>query len=71
MAEFSVIGKREPRVDAREKVTGEAKYAADYSLPDMLWCKLVRSPYPHARILNIDTSKAEKLSGVMLRMPIT
>jgi 4-hydroxybenzoyl-CoA reductase alpha subunit len=64
MAEFSVIGERLPRVDAREKVTGEAKYAADYSLPDMLWCKLLRSPYPHARILNIDTSKAEKLAGV-------
>jgi 4-hydroxybenzoyl-CoA reductase alpha subunit len=64
MAEFSVIGERLPRVDAREKVTGEAKYAADYSLPDMLWCKLLRSPYPHARILNIDTSKAEKLPGV-------
>ena len=64
MAEFSVIGERLPRVDAREKVTGEAKYAADYSLPDMLWCKLVRSPHPHARILNIDTSRAEKLPGV-------
>jgi 4-hydroxybenzoyl-CoA reductase alpha subunit len=64
MAEFSVIGERHPRVDAREKVTGEAKYAADYSLPGMLWCKLLRSPYPHARILNIDTSKAEKLPGV-------
>ena len=64
MAEFSVIGERLPRVDAREKVTGEAKYAADYSLPNMLWCKLLRSPYPHARILSIDTSKAERLPGV-------
>jgi 4-hydroxybenzoyl-CoA reductase alpha subunit len=64
MSEFSVIGKRLPRVDAREKVTGEAKYAADYSLPGMLWCKLARSPHPHARILNIDTNKAERLSGV-------
>lgn len=64
MEEYSVIGKRVPRVDAREKVTGAAKYAADYSLPGMLWCKVLRSPYPHARILNIDTSKAEKLSGV-------
>jgi len=64
MSELSVIGKRVPRVDAWEKVTGQAKYAADYSLPDMLWCKLLRSPYPHARILNIDTSKAEKLPGV-------
>jgi 4-hydroxybenzoyl-CoA reductase alpha subunit len=64
MAEYSVIGKRVSRVDAREKVIGEAKYAADYSLPGMLWCKLLRSPYPHARILNIDTSRAEKLPGV-------
>jgi 4-hydroxybenzoyl-CoA reductase alpha subunit len=64
MAEFSVIGERLPRVDAKEKVTGKAKYAADYSLPDMLWCKLLRSPYPHARILNIDTSRAERLPGV-------
>ncbi len=64
MAKFSVIGKRLPRVDAREKVAGEAKYAADYSLPGMLWCKLLRSPYPHARILDIDTSRAERLPGV-------
>jgi 4-hydroxybenzoyl-CoA reductase alpha subunit len=64
MADFSVIGERVPRVDSKEKVTGQAKYAADYSLPDMLWCKLVRSPYPHARIINIDTSQAEKLPGV-------
>ncbi len=64
MADFAVIGERVPRVDAREKVTGEAKYAADYSLPGMLWCKLLRSPYPHAKILNIDASKALKLPGV-------
>jgi len=64
MSEFSVIGERVPRVDAREKVTGEAKYAADYSLPGMLWCKLLRSPYPHARIINIDVTKALKLPGV-------
>ncbi len=64
MAEFSVIGERLPRVDAREKVTGNAKYAADYALPGMLRCKLLRSPYPHARILSIDTSRAERLPGV-------
>jgi len=63
-AEYSVIGKRVPKVDAREKVTGGAKYAADFSLPGMLWCKLVRSPFAHARILHIDTSKAERLPGV-------
>ncbi len=61
---FSVIGSRVPRIDAREKVMGKAKYAADYSLPDMLWAKTVRSPYAHARILNIDTSLAEKHPGV-------
>jgi 4-hydroxybenzoyl-CoA reductase alpha subunit len=64
MEEYSVIGKRIPRVDGRVKVTGEAKYAADYEMPGMLWCKMLRSPYAHAKILNIDTSRAEKLAGV-------
>jgi 4-hydroxybenzoyl-CoA reductase alpha subunit len=64
MADYSVIGKRLPRVDAPEKITGQAKYAADYSLPGMLWCKVLRSPYAHARILTIDTSRAERLPGV-------
>ena len=64
MDEFSVIGKRIPRIDGRVKVTGEAKYAADYELPGMLWCKMARAPYAHARILNIDASAAQKLPGV-------
>ena len=64
MEDYSVIGKRVPRIDGRVKVTGEAKYAADYEMSGMLWCKMLRSPYPHARILNIDTSRAEKLPGV-------
>ncbi len=64
MEDYSVIGKRIPRIDGRVKVTGEAKYAADYEMPGMLWCKILRSPYPHARILNIDTSRAERLPGV-------
>jgi 4-hydroxybenzoyl-CoA reductase subunit alpha len=64
MDKYSVIGKRVPRIDSREKVMGQAKFAADYSLPGMLWCKVARSPFAHARILNIDTSKAEKLPGV-------
>lgn len=64
MQEFSVIGKRIPRVDALAKVTGEARYAADYEMPGMLWCKIVRSPHAHAKILNIDTSRAERLPGV-------
>jgi len=64
MEEYTVIGKRIPRIDAKAKVTGEAKYAADFELPGMLWCKMVRSPLPHARILNIDTTLAQRLPGV-------
>jgi 4-hydroxybenzoyl-CoA reductase subunit alpha len=64
MDAYSVIGKRVPRIDAHEKVIGQAKYAADYTLPGMLWCKVLRAPYAHARILHIDTSRAEKLPGV-------
>jgi 4-hydroxybenzoyl-CoA reductase alpha subunit len=61
---FSVVGKRVNRVEGYEKVTGESRYIADIVLPRMLFGKILRSPYPHARILNIDTSKAEKLRGV-------
>ena len=62
--EFSIIGKRVPRIDGRIKVTGEASFAADLLLPGMLWGKILRSPHPHARILNIDTSRAERVPGV-------
>jgi CO/xanthine dehydrogenase Mo-binding subunit len=61
---YYILGKPIPRIDARAKVTGQAKYAADYEMPDMLWGAIKRSPYPHASILNIDTSKAERLPGV-------
>ncbi len=64
MKEYSVIGKRLPRVDGIVKATGEAKYTADMVLPGMLYGKILRSPHPHARILNIDISKAKKLPGV-------
>lgn len=64
MEEYSVIGKRIPRIDGRVKVTGEARYAADYEFPGMLWCKVLRSPYAHARILSIDTTRAERVRGV-------
>jgi xanthine dehydrogenase molybdenum-binding subunit len=62
--EFAVVGKRIPRRDAPEKTTGAAKYTVDIKLPGMLIGKVLRSPYPHAKILKIDTSKAEKLRGV-------
>ncbi len=62
--EYSIIGKPIPRVDAKLKVTGQAKYAADIEVANMLWGCVKRSPHAHARILNIDTSKAERLPGV-------
>src|SRR5271163_1889933 len=61
---FRVIGTRPIRHDGADKVTGRAKYGADYSLPGMLHGKLLRSPHAHARIKKIDTSKALKLPGV-------
>ncbi len=64
MTEHAYIGKYMPRVDSLAKVTGEALYTADLNLPRMLTGKILRSPHPHARILNIDTSRAEKLPGV-------
>ena len=64
MRQYRVIGKPLRRVDAGVKVTGEALFAADVKLPNMLHAKILRSPYPHARILRIDTSKAEALPGV-------
>ena len=64
MSEYAVLGKRVPRVDALEKVTGAAQYGGDVHLPGMLHGKFVRSEHPHAKILNIDTSEAEKLPGV-------
>ena len=63
-AELKVIGKRTPRVDGRLKVTGAATYTADVRLPGMLFARLVCSPHPHARIRSIDTSEAERHTGV-------
>ena len=62
--EFSVVGKRLPRPEAVEKSTGAARYTVDLRLPGMLMGKVLRSPYPHAKIVGIDKSKAEKLPGV-------
>ena len=61
---FSVVGRRVQRVEGFDKVTGSSQYIADVFLPGMLVGKVLRSPYPHARIRHIDTSKAEKLPGV-------
>ena len=64
MVDFKVLEKSYPRVDAREKVTGHATYASDVYLPEMLMCKLLSSTRAHARIVSIDTSKAEQHPGV-------
>jgi len=52
------------RLEGQLKVTGGARYAADTILPGMLWAKFLRSPFPHARIVSIDTSAASALPGV-------
>jgi xanthine dehydrogenase molybdenum-binding subunit len=62
--QYEVIGQAIPRVDGPLKVTGEAVYAADVSLPGMLWGKALLSPYAHARIVRIDTTAARNLPGV-------
>ena len=64
MADLSYVGKSVPRKDGPLKATGRAQYAVDVALPGMLIGKVLRSPYPHARILSLDTSQAEKLPGV-------
>jgi len=62
--ELSVVGKSLPRIDAIDKVTGRAKYGIDLKLEGMLHAKIRRSPYPHAKVTKIDTTKAENLPGV-------
>ncbi|MGH7832479.1 MAG: xanthine dehydrogenase family protein molybdopterin-binding subunit [Candidatus Binatia bacterium] len=61
---YKVVGKSLPRLEGAEKVTGKTRYAADIDIPGALWAKVLRSPVPHARILNVDTSKAARLPGV-------
>ena len=61
---FNYIGTRPNRPDGLDKVTGRAKYGADFNAPNMLHAAVLRSPHAHARIIKIDTSKAEALSGV-------
>jgi 4-hydroxybenzoyl-CoA reductase subunit alpha len=65
MTDFSIIGKSTAMIDAAEKTTGAGKYTDDLSLPGMLVGRILHSPYPHARIKRIDTSRAEQLDGVV------
>ncbi len=59
-----IAGTPAPRLDGIEKVTGKAIYTGDIELPGMAFAKILRSPLPHARLIHIDASKAEGLSGV-------
>ncbi len=61
---FKYVGTRPIRHDGVDKVTGRADFGADFSLPGMIYAACARSPHAHARILSIDTSKAEALAGV-------
>jgi CO/xanthine dehydrogenase Mo-binding subunit len=60
----SVLETNEYRVEGREKVSGQAQYAADFTMPGMLWSAFVTSPTPHAKIVSIDTSAAQAIKGV-------
>lgn len=62
--EFKVLGKSIPGLDVRDKAIGAAEYVSDMKLKGMLYGKVLRSPYAHAKILSIDTSAAEALPGV-------
>ncbi|MCR4314855.1 MAG: xanthine dehydrogenase family protein molybdopterin-binding subunit [Planctomycetes bacterium] len=64
MPEFNHIGKPLPLIDSRGKVTGEGIYTDDIKLPNMLVARILRSPHAHAKIVKLDTSKAEALPGV-------
>jgi CO/xanthine dehydrogenase Mo-binding subunit len=62
--EFKSVGTRPLRPDGVDKVTGRARYGADFNMPGQLVARVLRSPHAHARIVRIDTSRAEALKGV-------
>jgi CO/xanthine dehydrogenase Mo-binding subunit len=64
-AGYRVVGQSVPRVDAAEKVTGRARYVTDLTLPGMAYAKVLRSPYPHARIDAVSVDRARALPGVL------
>ncbi len=62
---FNLIGKNLPKVDGMSKATGQAKYTSDLAFPGMLYCKLLRSPFAHAKIVNIDYEEVLSYPGVV------
>ena len=65
MTTYEVVGKPVTREDGPEKVSGAHLYPADVARPGMIFGKVLRSPFPHARIISVDTSRAESLPGVL------
>ena len=63
-SELAVVGRGTPRLDARAKVTGKARYTFDVQLPNMLYARCAVSSVPHARIKSIDTAAAASYPGV-------
>src|SRR4029434_8523870 len=61
---YTTIGQPSSRVEGPAKVTGATQYTADGALPGTLWGRALRSPLPHARIVHIDTSRAQQVPGV-------
>lgn len=61
---YATIGRSVVRGEGADKVSGKAVYTADITLPGMMWGQVLRSPFPHARIISIDTSRAKELPGV-------
>ena len=64
MSELDIVGKSYPQIDGMQKAMGKTKFVTDLVLPGMLHGRTLRSPYPHANIKHIDTSKAKALRGV-------
>src|SRR5207245_677759 len=60
-----VVGHPVPRIDGGEKVTGRARYVTDLAMPGMAHAKVLRSPYPHARVVRVDASRARTYPGVL------
>ena len=63
---FNVVGRKTIRKDGIAKVTGFEKYASDIALPNMLYARVYKSPYPHARVKSIDATEAEKMGAVVV-----
>ena len=64
LSAYSLVGQPRRKVDAFAKVTGQTVFADDIKLPRMLFGRILRSTETHARIVSVDTSKAEALDGV-------